>query len=109
MQLLQLRSESLKKIQPWTIFELLTSVKAVHCSNNLANKPTGNWLFYCLVLKGLEINECIKTIRELRDQDLIVKNVHSSHKINFTSSLQVRKDSVRYFFIKLHQVLIVIT
>ena len=32
--------------------------------------------------KRSEINEYKKTIRELRDEDLIVKVVHSSHKSN---------------------------
>ena len=33
--------------------------------------------------KRSEINEYMKTIRELQDEDLIVKDVHSSHKSNF--------------------------
>ena len=32
--------------------------------------------------KRSEINEYMKTIRELRNEDLIVKDVHSSHKSN---------------------------
>ena len=38
--------------------------------------------------KRSEINEYMKTIRELRDEDLIVKDVHSSHKSNFSTSMQ---------------------
>ena len=37
--------------------------------------------------KRSEINEYMKTIRELQDEDLIVKDVHSSHKSNFYNFL----------------------
>ena len=47
-QLLQLRKESLKKIQACTGFETLTSAIPVQQSTNWANKPTGrralNWI-----------------------------------------------------------------
>ena len=45
-QLKQLRKESLKKIQAWTGFELMTSAMPVQCSINWAIKPTGSWS-YC--------------------------------------------------------------